>query len=307
MTPEQPAPPDLRPLGIGETIDAALRLLRRRFGLYVKLAIAFLLPPAILIGAYMASEVVMVRNGTIYVNDPNAYRASVLALGLLARLLQLACFGVLVHLSARLYMNRHENAGSILKASRRRLIPFIGLILLLGVIAFGFLIGASVIAAVILVVPSTEVRLIAAVIPPIGWLVVAIALVLWVTRFSLAAPAFWYEEIGANAAIKRSTGLVKNRFWKVLGSLSVGIAIIAVFTIGLGALLVSAILNVTTPVLYVAVNIGVELLGDVIGLIVLAPVVTVVYFDARVRNEGFDMQVKLDASREDEPPPSVPW
>jgi hypothetical protein len=41
----------------------------------------------------------------------------------------------------------------------------------------------------------------------------------------------------------------------------------------------------------------------------LAPIVTVVYFDARVRSEGFDLQLKLgDSDTEDwPPPPAVPW
>jgi len=292
MTPEHPTPPDLRPLGVGETLDAGFRLLRQNLGAYLKITVGFMILPVVILGVFMVSQIVLIRNGLLYVDNPDSYNTTVVLLGLLARLAQLLCFGVLVHLSTRLYMNQEETAGGILSASRRRFLPFIGLTLLLGMYAIGVVLGASIVGG-----PFGEA----------GALLVVASMIAWFTVYSLAAPAFWYEGLRAAKAVGRSRELVKGRFWRVLGSLAVGVVIIGVLTLGLGALVVSAFLNVESPVPYVILTLGLEFVGTAISLMILAPIVTIVYFDGRVRLEGLDMQLQLDDANEDEPPPPVPW
>jgi hypothetical protein len=287
-TPDQPAPPDLRPLGVGETLDAAFRMLRQNFGTYLKVAVLFLTVPALLLGAYMLSQLVMVCEGFIFVNDPDSYGIFAGALGLLLRLSEILCFGVLVHLSTRLYMNGTETSGSIISASRPRLASFFGMSVLLVLYMAAVLIG-SLMTTFFLG-------------PVAGFVIVAVVLA-WLTYYSLSAPAFWYEQATAGAAIGRSAALVRNRFWKVFWALFVGFAIIGVFTFGLSALAVVAALNTETPLTYVSLTVGLEYVGNLISIVATAPIVTVVYFDGRVRNEGLDMALKLDQSDENEPPP----
>ncbi len=290
--PEPPAPPDLRPLGVGEILDAAFRLLRQNLGAYLKVALWLLTIPAVLTGAYMLSQVVAIRNGFLLVEDPSAYNNAVLGLGLINRLLQLFCFGVLVHLSTRLYMNHVETVGSIIKRSGRRFAPFVGQTILLVLYGFAVIVVSSAVAS------------------PFGligaFLVLGIVLA-WLTFYSLSAPAFWYEELGAAKAIGRSATLVRKRFWPVLGSLAVGFILVVVFSVGLGVLMVTTFLQVEQPIPYVLVTIGAEYLGNLISLLIIAPIVTVVYFDGRVRTEGFDMELKLGVAKKQQPPPPVPW
>jgi hypothetical protein len=298
MIPDQPAPPDLRPLGVGETLDAAFRLLRQNLGSYLKLTVGFVLLPLVILSAYELSEIIAISGNFVLVNNPDGYTQTVLVIGFLGRLLQLVCFGLLVHLSTRLYMNHTETAGSIVRMSGRRLFPFLGMVLLLGLYAF----AVAIVGALASVIFG-----------PLSPLMIVAVLVAWFTYYSLSVPAFWYEGISATAAIGRSSSLVRNRLWKVLGSLSIGLVIVGVFSVGLVALFVSTFLKVQDPLTYVLLTNGLELIGTVISFIVLGPIVAVVYFDCRVRNEGFDLQLKLEPADElnpgDEelPPPQVPW
>ncbi len=292
QTPDQAPPPDLRPLGVGEILDAAFRLLRQNFGTYLKIGVWFLTIPVVLTGAYMASQILFIRDDLVFVEDPDAYELAVVGLGLVTRLIQILCFGILVHLSTRLYMNYQETAGSIITRSRARLFPFFGMSILLGLYAFAVLIAAGLATAPFGVVGG------------IGLIAVLIA---WATYYSLTAPAFWYEKAGAGEAIGRSAALVRKRFWQVFGSLAVALVILLVFTIGLGALVVAVAFQVESKLPYIGLTLGLEYAGNLISIIALAPIVTVVYFDGRVRNEGFDMKLKLDQDKTDEPPPPVPW
>ncbi len=291
-TPAEPAPPDLRPLGVGEILDAAFRMLRQNFGAYLRIGVWFLTLPVVLLGVYMASQILFIRDDFIFVEDPDTYEVAAFALGMIARFIQILCFGVLVHLSTRLYMNHRETAGSIIRLSGKRLASFFGLTILLGLYAFGVLIVASMLAV------------------PLGLLgvvVILAALVGWATYYSLAAPAFWHEGIRVGKAIGRSAALVRNRFWQVFSSLVVAFIIVGVFTVGLGALLLTVVFQVESKLPYIVLTLGLEYIGNLVSIITLAPIVTVVYFDGLVRKEGYDMKLKLDPEQTDEPPPPVPW
>ncbi|MCP4964711.1 MAG: hypothetical protein GY926_05705 [bacterium] len=292
---DTPTAPDLRPLGVGETLDAAFRILRQNFGSFVKISVAFMTPLAIALIIYMNSQIQYIGdNGLLYVKNPSEYQPTILLLGLAARLLQLLAFGVLVHLATRLYMNTPHTAASIVRLSSKRLLPFIGLALLLGLYAFSVLVGLTLTAS------------------PFGFFgafIMGAGMITWATFYGLSAPSFWYEEVGARRAIGRSFDLVKGRFWPVLGSIGIAFVIILVFSVGFGALLVAAFTQNVNPLLFVLLTIGSEYFGTIIGVVVLAPIVTVTYFDGRVRNEGFDLQIKLDDSPEIDPTPpqSLPW
>ena len=89
--------------------------------------------------------------------------------------------------------------------------------------------------------------------------------------------------------------------------MTVAFVLVLVFSIGLGVLMVTTFLQVEQPLPYVAITLGAEYLGNLISLIIIAPIVTVVYFDGRVRSEGFDIELKLGVAKKQPPPPAVPW
>jgi hypothetical protein len=291
-TPQPPPAPDLRPLGVGEILDAAFRLLRQNFGTYVKIGAAFIVLPVLATGIYMMSQILFIRGQFIYVEDPDTYNVFIVFLGLIIRLSQLLAFGVLVHLSTRLYLNHQETARSIAAASRTRLGSFFGMSVLLGFYAIGVGIVASLVSLPF--GPLAPVALIA-------------VFVMWATYYSLTAPVFWHEGAGAGQSIVRSAALVRSRFWQVFTSLLLAFVIVGVFTIGLSALVVAFSLRMESALPYVLTTLGLESVGNLIAIIALAPIVTVVYFDGRVRKEGLDMKLKLDETGRNDSPPSVPW
>jgi len=290
-TPQQPAGPDLRPLGVGEILDAALRILRQNFGTYIKIGAAFLIIPVVVTGIYMVSQILFIRGEFIYVDDPDAYNIFVVFLGLLIRLAQLLAFGVLVHLSTRLYLNHTETVRSILLASRARLGSFFGMSVLLGLYAMGVGIIASLAA-----IPLGSLA-------PIALIVVFI---IWAAYYSLAAPVFWHEGTRASESIRRSAQLVHSRFWQVFASLLVAYVILGVFTIGLSALVVAFALRLESALPYVLTTLGLETVGNLIAIIALAPIVTVVYFDGLVHTERLNSNLEFDETGRYESPPSDP-
>ena len=291
-TPQPPPAPDLRPLGVGELLDAAFRMLRQNFGTYLKIGAAFIIPPVLITGIYMMSQILFIRGQFIYVEDPDTYNIFVVLLGLLIRLAQILAFGVLVHLSTRLYLNQRETARSIASASRARLGSFFGMSILLGLYAIGVGIVGSLVSLPL---------------GPLAPVALIVVFVMWATYYSLTAPVFWHEGAGAGQSIGRSAALVRSRFWQVFTSLLLAFVIVGVFTIGLSALVVAFSLRLESALPYVVATLGLESVGNLIAIVALAPIVTVVYFDGRVRKEGLDMTLKLDESGSNDPPPPAPW
>jgi hypothetical protein len=114
------------------------------------------------------------------------------------------------------------------------------------------------------------------------------------TMFVTVAPAIMVEQLGPLAGMGRSWRLTKSRFWPVMG--------IALLT-GVLASLLGSILG--TPFSLIALGIGyhwgwilLSLSGIVTALVTypfVAIVSTLIYFDLRIRKEGFDLQMIASA------------
>jgi hypothetical protein len=116
-------------------------------------------------------------------------------------------------------------------------------------------------------------------------------LLLAISGLSVAvAPAIVVEDLGPIAGVRRSWGLVRHRFWPVLG-----ISLLA----GLITALVGGALAFVPSV--IALLFGLEYgwivlaAGGILASLVSEPIVaiaaTLIYFDLRIRTEGFDLQV----------------
>lgn len=112
--------------------------------------------------------------------------------------------------------------------------------------------------------------------------------------WAVALPALLLEDRRGTKALARSLGLVRGRWWATAGTLLVGFVLASV----IGAVLQ---LVVTSPVLFtdasrsllLTVVLG-ALAGTLSGIVVRpfqAAIVAIVYFDLRVRKEGFDLEL----------------
>lgn len=111
--------------------------------------------------------------------------------------------------------------------------------------------------------------------------------------FIVVTPIIAVEECRAVDALGRSWALMKTRFWPYVLTLIVGMALKGF----IGAILqvvplVGAVFaaNWFTPLAWVLYVIS-DLLGYVVSLSVWSVLVTVIYLDTRVRNEGLDVQM----------------
>lgn len=117
---------------------------------------------------------------------------------------------------------------------------------------------------------------------------------LWVA-WSVAIPALLLEDVRGRKALGRSFRLVKDRWWATFGILLIGFLIAAVISAPIQFILgfAGGLLGVVTgsPVVLFALSGIAGVLGAVLATPVQAAFVAILYFDLRVRKEGFDLEL----------------
>jgi hypothetical protein len=269
-----PFTPQLRPLSIGEMLDAGFKLFRHRFGTLMVCVLVPVVPLSILSTIIVGS----VDDAAFDVNAPASDSSSVDVANLIDNLLSgaaaaiaiAACFKVI----SSAYLGERADAGTSLRYGLSRLLP-----LVVAYFAMSICVG---IGLVLLLVPG----------------------IFLAVKWSMTFPAIVAERAGPFAALRRSWELTRGHWWRTFGTLLVVVLISFVLSIailvGFGAAVATSdsISELAFAVLLTAVTI--------IVLAILYPltaaVVTVLYYDLRVRNEGFDLQllargVGADAAR----------
>ncbi|MFP3914580.1 MAG: hypothetical protein ACLFWM_06870 [Actinomycetota bacterium] len=265
--------PDLRPLGVGEMVDGAIRLYRTHFLTLIKISAA-VLGPIGLLELIAVVAVGPVDFASMLVVDPEATPVEVfeplipiyLVLGLtgvLSFLGSVLVQGASITALAQSYQGQEPVWTSSLRNGARRFLPLVVATFLLSV--------------------SSGIGLIFCLIPGIFLF----------TMWTVTPAALVTERLGPLAALRRSWQLVRGRFWPVLG---------AVVLAYLLYIVVSQIIGTVTGAVTIfgAMN-GDQfsflpsVLGSALVSIVSAPflaaMVTIIYFDLRVRKEGYDLEL----------------
>jgi hypothetical protein len=271
--------PQLRPLSVGEMLDAGFRLFNARFMTLVLCVLVPVVPLTIVATALQASV------------DPNAFdlnsteaadSGTALAGTLVAAAIQFAAASLAVAacfkaISAA-YLGERAGVGESLRYALGRVLALIvAYLLFVFIFAIGF---------ILLIVPG-----------------------IWIgTKLSMIFPAVVFERKGPFGAIGRSWSLTRGNFWRTLGTLVVVFLITFVLQLVLGGV-VGGILGASD-----SGELTVAIVLTLVNLITLAltyplwaAVSTVLYYDLRVRNEGFDLQLLAqgmgaDATRFDSAP-----
>jgi hypothetical protein len=259
---------DLRPLGIGEILDAGIKLFLRHWRPLVLSVVGLILPVQILSALVTASvapeqfDLTSDESG-VEEGEEAEFLIGQGIIALLSAISILLATAVCFKAVADAYLGVEPDWRRSLRFAVRRLGG------LLGVAVLGGLLVA--LATIALVVPGI-------------WLFV---------MYSVAVPALLLERIRAWSALRRSFRLVRGRWWPTAGALLVGYLLIGI----IGALVTGVIMVV--PSLVAEDNTLVGALGSVVGGTVgsvlttpySAAVVTLLYFDLRVRKEGLDLQL----------------
>jgi hypothetical protein len=258
----------LRPLRVGEILDVAIRVYRQKFSTMVKAVALVVLPVQVLnvlIRLSLPSSTTTTDSTTGAVRFNGSAFATTMA-GLLvlfvasivsSTLAQAACFKTV----GDTYLGTPSDWRSSLR---------------FGFSKFWRLLGLIVLHFVLLIVAT------AACIAPGIWLYAA---------WSVAVPVLLIEGTGGFKALTRSYDLVKGRWWPVAGTLLVANLLAMFVSTIFGFVLVPLAIaggNKTMVALLTGITGAV---GSLITTPLIAAVVTVLYFDLRVRKEGFDLQL----------------
>ena len=291
--------PQLRPLSIGEVLDAGFRLLRHRFGTLMVCVLAAGLPLSILRTIIIAStdpdyyDVNAVRFG-----DPptevivgQIVAALVFFLGVLIAIA--ACFRVI----SAAYLGEPMTAGESLRAGARR-VPA--------------MVGATIVLAILAVVVFFIFALLVAAFRPFVIAMIA-GVVYLLVKWSLVWPAIVAEKAGPLNSINRSWTLTEDHWWRSFAVLLVLwlISIVLVVALQFGLIGAFSSIDSISPIALAVV----DTMFNVIVMAVLYPlsaaIISVLYYDTRVRSEGFDLQllaesIGSDSSRHAAPSPERP-
>ena len=262
-------PLPLHPMTLGDVLDGAFKLLKANLRTIVLVAAAFLIPVNLL-AAFLQRDLLGGNSILRVLNDPSLVEQSAgpsgaqlagTAVAVLASVLVTPFVGGAVsRVVASSYLGEELDPGPAIRVTGRRFLA------LLGVFLCGLLLKLA----------GLVLCLVGALVP--------------MTFFLAATPAVVVEELGPIRALARSATLVRPRFWPTMG-----VAVVS----GLLATVLGNILS--TPFQIGALAIGFRwgwilvAVGSILPALLTTPfvaiVATLVYFDGRIRHEGFDLQV----------------
>jgi hypothetical protein len=304
-------PLDLRPLSLGELFDRAFVLYRRHFWLFVGITAIPGVFALIVALAQQAMQTVTAMDAATGA-DPSAnavfalwIAAGVMVAALAYGVVYTIALGATTFAVSEIYMGRTATIAEVYGKVR----PRIGRLLLLmlamilrigGVIVLGFMVAGFVAFTGALIHAVVGVMLTVLCFVAVFAAVVAMSL-----RYSLSVPSMILEQTGANGSLSRSVELTRGRLGRV-------------FLLMLCAVMVTyaTTLLFQGPFLFAALAAGFETRAGIwlnvvaaftgtIGTTLTAPFLIIglvlLYYDARVREEGFDLEVAL-ASLGSEPP-----
>jgi hypothetical protein len=283
----------LRALTVGDVLDGSFRLLRDRFG-RIALLVVLVLGPYQLLTSFAIDRVAPDLGPT---GDPEIFFTGPLDDELVARLAGvgaamglLAALAYLVVGAAVLWTVLREDEGlptdvpSALKAGARRLWVtgvaslLVWLVGLVGFVVIGFV--ATLLGMAVL---------------PLGFLVGIPAAILfglgWFAATVLVLPVAMVEtDAGIGRVAGRALSLVRRRFWRFVGVCALVLLVLSLVTFAISMVL-GLLAMVAGPAAWV-VDGASGTLVSVITTPVLLFATLLLYLDARVRLEGWDLQLR---------------
>lgn len=290
-------PLPLHPMTVGDILDGVFKLLKANARSLVTIVAVFVVPLQLLSSFAQrgtfggAGFFEALRDPSVF--DPEASQPfgdlGVFLVVTLAGLVVLPFMaGAISQVVGASYLGETLTAGPALRRTLRRFWSLLGgwfVSHLLG------LAGFLVVAVAVLLLAALSAGTAALVVAVMGFLLLGLPTLLVASALSVVvAPAIVIEDLRPIAGVRRSWGLVRRRFWPVLG-----ISLLA----GIIAAVVGQVLAFVPSV--AAFVVGLEhgwlllAVGGILASLVSTPIVsiaaTLIYFDLRIRLEGFDLQV----------------
>ena len=263
-------PAGLRPLGVGEILDVAIKIYRSRFKVLLQAAGVVLAPVFVLAAVIRIS--VPSEDNLFEASQPGAtpdlegdqfwaFLAGTILITLLAFVASQVATGACFKAVSGAYLEEEADWRESLRFARSKLRSLLWLSVLL----------------VLLLAPA----FLACLVPGIY---------LW-GAWAVATPVLLFDGVRGWGALKRSRQLVKGRWWPTVGVLvlmTILSGIVSAVFLGLFAGVVSVSDNEVAAAVADAVA---QTASSALTTPLSAAVLTVLYFDLRVRKEGFDLEL----------------
>jgi hypothetical protein len=289
-------PQALRPLALGEQLDAAIQIYKARWKPMVKAA-ALVTAPVLILLAFVQSSagnpnsMTEVDPETGFVQTDERQLLLFIAATLIAVVVSVVATAIatagVFRMVSGLYLGDEPDWRESLRFAFRRIGPVLWLLAIATVL--------QIIGTLLCIIPG-----------------------LWMQgAFAVAMPVLLVEDVRGFKAVRRSVDLVKGRFWPTFGAVFIG-GLLASFVQGVftAPVFAAQIVEANTVVTFLLTAIA-NVAGTALTLPFTAALTMVIYFDLRVRKEGFDLfllaqRVGVEAPeggfpRPPGPPPPQPW
>lgn len=247
--------PSLRPRSVTELVDAAFQILRSHYGQLVVCS-AIAYVPMLLLRLFVIGDTNRFLGG-----DPTKVPTGILMTSVWTMLGSLLTYSlmsaVLVVLTSQAYLGDTVDVGMAVRRVVPRIVP---------VIVASFLRSLLVIVGLILLIV------------PMFWVV---------ARYFAVVPAIVLEDAGTFGSFSRSADLARGRKWHILGTLV--LVTIIYYLLVAGISMIGALTG----------HFVVQTMVSSVGAILVYPVVAItealLYYDARIRSEGLDIELMTGA------------
>ncbi|MDP9389748.1 MAG: glycerophosphoryl diester phosphodiesterase membrane domain-containing protein [Actinomycetota bacterium] len=261
----------LRPLSVGEMLDLGIKIYRQRFVPMVKAVAAVVAPVSVITALVQLSlepdsedlfgPVDATGQPTVDGGEFFSFLAGALAAGLLGYVAAQLATAASYKLVAGAYLDDPPDWRASLSAALARL---------------GSLVWLTIVFAFLLV---------------LGFLACVVPGIFLYVAWSVAVPALLLEDQRGWQALKRSKQLVKGRWWPVLGAIVVSGILAGIVQAVFSGLLIAIAGAGDNAVVDATATAIANTAASVLTTPFSAAVIMVVYFDLRVRKEGFDLEL----------------
>jgi hypothetical protein len=267
--------PQLRPLGIGEILDVGVKITTRHFWTLARAVLVVVVPLQLvaavidlsLAGGALSGAETDQFGGTTEFGTTDEFDArefwtaiaAVVVAAVLGLLAQTVATGACFKAVADAYLGRETSWRRSISHVLRRLHSIIWISVLT------YLLGGLALLACIL---------------PGIWLFIA---------WTVAVPAFLTEEVKGRRALGRSFRLVKGFWWRTLAIIVIGTTLAGLISGVLTGVLAGLAFTSDSDAALVVANFFAAVIAGAITTPFIAAVTIVLYFDLRVRKEGFDL------------------
>ncbi len=303
--------PELRPLNLGDVLDGSVKLYRHNLGTFLGISAVIHVPVTLLGGAssWLVSLASKPSAGAQSEALFGALTVHFLVIAIMLVLLPI-CQAALSLAVSEVYLGRPISVVGAYERTLRHLWPLLGSIFLAGLIEslplLGFGVVAGVSVALVMAVRHTAAMVVAALVVIVVGLGALAAFLLFYVWFMFAPVAVVVEGRGAVESLRRSRELVRGRGWPIFGAWF--ILLLLAYAIN-GA--ISFVLAAPGAVIFWQelsnfprggspdhFMLWFQTAGNLSWVLVMPLLYTgvvLLYYDQRVRKEGFDLEMMAQA------------